>query len=150
MNGMFWETLWCRPRDIFAYRTRFLADSVSQRCFLTHRTHHFPVRRTFVSVFPFPSIGYTSGPRPDQKERDKTSNTFQHDAHIFVKKLVRQRKQNVTRKASPNGDQNHSWGPPGEPKGTQSSPEAPATLLGDPLGTHMGPFWLILRFILDH
>ena len=121
-----------------------------KRCFLTHRTHNFPLRRTFASVFPFPSIGDISGPRPDQKERDKTSNTFQHDAHIFVKKACAPTKTKRHPKASPNGDQNHSWRSPGEPKVTQSSPEAPTTLPGDPLGIHMGPFWIIFRFILDH
>ena len=95
-----------------------------KRCFLTHRTHHSLVRRTFASVFPFPSIGDISGPRPDQKERDKTSNTFQHDAHIFVKKLVRQRKQNVTRKPPPMGIRIT----PGVPQENPRSPNRPQRL----------------------
>ena len=102
-------------------------------------------------MFPFPSFGDASGPRPDRKEREKTPTTFQHDACIFVKKHVPQRKRNVTRKGPPH------WGPEsflGSPKRPQGHPivprgsrDPPRRLVRHPYGTvsdhfasHFGPF----------
>ena len=59
-----------------------------KRCFLPHRTHNFPLRRTFASVFPFPSIGDISGPSPDQKERPKDTKHLPTRCPYFRKKSL--------------------------------------------------------------
>ena len=98
-------------------------------------------------MFPFPSFGDASGPRPDRKEREKTPATFQHDACIFVKK-----------KRAPTKTQRHPKRPPtlgarvipGVPQETpvpRGSRDPPRRLVRHPYGTvsdhfasHFGPF----------